>query len=161
MSTRPVRAIRPLAKYLEDASGFVLSPTAPAAAPSPASTKSTMLTPMLMPTLTDLDVSSSPPASALAKRPRARPLVLTINEDADATDQDNAPKLKKSKKSTSQPTVTALQNEATIINIDNIDDMKNERLNKSKLTADIKRFFIAMPSLPGQDKVRMLCKLCE
>jgi hypothetical protein len=120
-----------------------------------------MLTPTLMPTLTDLDVSSSPPASALAKRPRAHPLVLTINEDADATDQDNAPKLKKSKKSTSQPTVTALQNEVTIIDIDNIDDMKNERLNKSKLTADIKRFFIVMPSLPGQDKVHMLCKLCE
>jgi hypothetical protein len=120
-----------------------------------------MLTPTLMLTSTDLDVGSSPLASALAKRPCARPLVLTIDEDTDATDQDDALKLKKSKKSTSQLTVMALQNEATIIDIDDIDDMKNERLNKSKPTADIKRFFITMPSLPGQDKVCMLCKLCE
>ena len=55
----------------------------------------------------------------------------------------------------------ALQSKVLIIDIDDIDDMKPKRLNKSKPTADIKEFFVAIPHLPGQDKVRMLCTLCE
>ena len=153
MSTQPVCTIRPPAKYTEDVSGFVPSLTASA---STESTKST-----LTPTLTDVvDSSPEPPSvSTLAKRPRARPLVLTIDEDT--TDQDNAPKLKKAKKSQAQPAVTALQSEVSIIDIHDIHDTNTDRLNKSKPTADIKEFFVAMPRLPGQDKVRMLCTLCE
>jgi hypothetical protein len=84
--------------------------------------------------------------------------VLTIDEDGDTTDvQDNAPKPKKSKVA-SQP---VLQKEALIIEIDDIDDWKNEWLNKSNPTADIKEFFVGTPRMPGQDKARMLCKLCE
>jgi hypothetical protein len=85
--------------------------------------------------------------------------VLTIDEDT--TDQDDTPKTKKAKKSQAQPAGTALQSKVSIIDIDDIDDTKPERLNKSKPTADIKEFFVAMPRLPGQDKVRMLCTLCE
>jgi hypothetical protein len=39
---------------------------------------------MLMPM--DLDAGSSPPTSTLAKRPRAQPLVETIDKDGDSTD---------------------------------------------------------------------------
>jgi hypothetical protein len=121
-----------------------------------------MSTPTPTPTPTGIDVGEdfSPP-STLAKRPRARPLVLTINDDADTTDQDDAPKPKKLKKAANQPAVSGLQNEPSIIDIDDIDDTKNERLNKRDATADIKEFFIAIPPMPGQDKVRMSCKLCK
>jgi hypothetical protein len=54
-----------------------------------------------------------------------------------------------------------LQNEALIIEIDNIDNMKMEQLNKSNLTADIKEFFVATPHILGQDKPCMSCKLCK
>jgi hypothetical protein len=73
---------------------------------------------MQMQMLTDLNVGSSPPTSTLAKRPRARPLVLTINEDGDVMDvQDNIPKPKKLKKTASQPAVMVLQHKALIIKI--------------------------------------------
>jgi hypothetical protein len=78
---------------------------------------------MLMPM--DLDAGSSPPTSTLAKRPRAQPLVHTIDKDGDSTDvQDSALELKKLKKMASQPAITVLQNEALIIEINNIDNMK-------------------------------------
>jgi hypothetical protein len=61
----------------------------------------------------------------------------------------------------SQPAITVLQNEALIIEIDNIDNMKMEQLNKSNPTTDIKEFFVATPHILGQDKPCMSCKLCK
>ena len=118
-----------------------------------------MSTPTLTLTLTGIDVGKDfLPPSTLAKR---WPLVLTIDDDADTTNQDDAPKPKKLKKAANQPAVLGLQNEPSIIDIDDINDTKNEWLNKRDVTADIKEFFIAIPPMPGQDKVRMLCKLCK
>ena len=54
-----------------------------------------------------------------------------------------------------------LQNELLIIDINDIDDMKNKQLNKRDTTTDIKEFFVAIPRLLGQDKGRMSCKLCK
>ena len=154
MSTRPIRTIQPPAKYLDDVSDFIQSLTVSAAVPSPTSTESTMSTLTLTLTPTGIDVGEdfSPP-STLAKRPRAWPLVLTIDNDADTTNQDDAPKPKKLKKAANQPAVSGLQNELSIIDIDDIDDTKNEWVNKRDVTADIKEFFIMIPPMPGQDKV--------
>ena len=165
---RPVRAIRPPAKFAEDASDFSLglvsrhkaatSTTTPLTAPSsPTSGLHASAT------LTDFEVGSSPdpPTRTATKRPLDG-LTLDIDDDANSTDvAEDAPKTKKSKKVPNRPAPTALQNEASIIDIDDVDDMKNERLNKSDATADLKEFFIAAPRAPGQDKAQMRCKLCE
>jgi ATP-dependent 26S proteasome regulatory subunit len=69
--------------------------------------------------------------------------------------------MKKSKKVSNQPAATALQNKPSIIEIDDVDDLKTERLNKTQPMADLKRFFITLDRVPGEDKVRMRCTLCE
>ena len=48
----------------------------------------------------------------------------------------------------------------SIIDIDDIDDPQDERLNRSDPTADIKFFFSPVPRLQGQSKRRMKCNLC-
>ena len=50
--------------------------------------------------------------------------------------------------------------DSSIINIDDIDDPCDERLNKSNPTADIKYFFSIVSCEPGQKKRRMKCNLC-
>jgi ATP-dependent 26S proteasome regulatory subunit len=46
--------------------------------------------------------------------------------------------MKKSKKVSNQPAATALQNKPSIIEIDDVDDLKTERLNKTQPMADLK-----------------------
>ena len=48
----------------------------------------------------------------------------------------------------------------SIIDIDDIDNPLDKRLNKSNPTADIKEFFLLAPHMPGQPKRRMKCNLC-
>lgn len=102
-----------------------------------------------------------PPIQALTKRPRAPSELQTVLDDDGATTDtpDDAPKTKKSKKTPSQH--VGLQNESSIISIDDTDDIQNERLNKIDATVDIKEFFIPLPPLPGQDKGCMQCMLCR
>jgi hypothetical protein len=69
--------------------------------------------------------------------------------------------MKKSKKVSNRPAATALQNEPSIIEIDDVDDLKTKHLNKTQPTADLKQFFIALDCAPGEDKVHMRCTLCE
>jgi hypothetical protein len=44
--------------------------------------------------------------------------------------------------------------------LDDIDDPNDEPLNRTDATANIKRFFMPAPRVPGQPKKRMKCDLC-
>ncbi|KAF8258253.1 hypothetical protein EI94DRAFT_1708159 [Lactarius quietus] len=70
---------------------------------------------------------------------------------------DTAPQAKKSK--TSLTPVGREDTLTSIIDIDDIEDPRDEKLNKSDPTADIKYFFTAVPRVPGQPKGRMRCNL--
>ena len=122
---------------------------------------------------TDLDEGSLPnpaPARTSTKRLHAQPLscnLLIINDNASANTivtevPVGASKAKKLKMTPGQHAMGAsgLQTDISIISIDDVDDLQTERLNKTNPTADIKEFFSVMPCVPGQDKVRMQCKLC-
>jgi hypothetical protein len=160
MSTRPARQTRLPAKYKENADETVLtshrstvtSGLVQVPSPSPVSDPSGPSVPM------DFSASSPVPPSSTqpsAKRPRALPLP-SDDTDTAANVPEETPQAKKSKKNP-----VPLQNDASIIEIDDVDDLKSERLNKSDPTADIKEFFIALPPPPGQEKGRMQCKLCQ
>jgi hypothetical protein len=56
--------------------------------------------------------------------------------------------------------LTSSVSQTSIIDIDDIDDPQEERLNKSNATADIQEFFTGVPRLPGQIKGRMKCDPC-
>ena len=163
MSTRPLRTIRPPAKYIEDASDSIPSLTTHHRTIPPASIGPLRgsTTPTLTSTPTDSDVGSPPdPPAATTKRPRAR--AITIDDDTESTDvQDLAPKSKKLKTAPTQAAAPAPANEPSIIEIDDDDNPINEWLNKSDATADIKEFFVPVPCEPGQDKGRMQCIPCK
>ena len=89
-----------------------------------------------------------------------------VDNGTDIADvQDDAPKSKKPKATAATaatPGQTAtLQNETSIIEIDDLDDPLTEQLNKSSPTVDIKTFFTPLPLVLGQNKTRMQCKLCK
>ena len=163
MSTRPVRTIRPSAKYIEDASDFIPSLTTHHRAIPPASIEPLRgsTTPTLTSTPTDSDVGLSPdPPAATTKRPRAR--AITIDDNTESTDdQDLAPKSKKLKTAPTQAAAPVPADEPSIIEIDDDNNPINERLNRSDATADIKKFFIPVPCEPGQEKARMQCVPCK
>jgi hypothetical protein len=50
--------------------------------------------------------------------------------------------------------------EPPIIDIDDIDDPREELLNITDPTADISHFFTLAPCVPGQPKTRMKCESC-
>lgn len=156
MSTRPVCTICPPAKYIEDASDLVPSHSAHHQAVPPSSAEpvrgSSTLTLTSTPTNSDVGLSPSPdPPISTTKRPRAR--LITIDDDTNTTNvQDLAPKLKRLKPTPTQAAAPVPQNEPSIIEINNNNDLKNERLNKSNATADIKEFFVPIPREPGQEK---------
>ena len=104
------------------------------------------------------------PAPLRTKRPRPQPVLCdqpTTDDDTDLTDVlDNAPEPKKAKTTSDQP-ATGLQADISIISIDDVEELQNERLNKNDPTADIKEFFTALPAVPGHGKGRVLCKLCR
>ncbi len=53
-----------------------------------------------------------------------------------------------------------MHSDVQILDIDGVEDLRDESLNKSKQTADLKEFFYKMANLPDQKKVRMRCNLC-
>ena len=162
-SARPARQTKLPSKYAENGDEPVVTShrrtITSSLVPVPSSSASDPL-PSTAPT--GFDHLSSPPdpsTEASTKRPRAQP-GLPIDDDADTTDAlSDAPKTKKLKKAPSQ--TVGLQNEASIISIDDVDDLRDKRLNKSDPTVDIKEFYIPIPLAPGQDKGHMLCKLCQ
>ena len=88
--------------------------------------------------------------------------LITIDDDTDTTDvQDLAPKLKRLKPTPTQAAAPVPQNKPSIIEINDNNDLKNKRLNKSNATANIKEFFVPIPREPGQEKGCMRCKPCE
>lgn len=109
-----------------------------------------------------LDSSPDPmhvSTSASTKRPRPRPLLPTASIQTIPDDEtaDETPKAKKAKTNSHQ--AQALQTDASIIVIEDGDDL-NEPLNKTQPSADILKFFIEVPGQPGQKKGRMKCELC-
>ena len=109
-----------------------------------------------------LDSSPDPmhiSTSVSTKRPHPRPLLPTasIQTIPDDNTADETPKAKKAKANPHQ--AQALQTDASIIVIEDGDDL-NEPLNKAQPSADILKFFIEVPARPGQKKGRMKCDLC-
>ena len=151
MSTWPACTICLPAKYIEDASDFV--PSLTQTVPPSSATAQGSSTPTLTLTPTNSDVGSSPLPDhpvATTKRPHAQ--TITSDDNTDMDGQDLTPKSKKLKPTPSQAAVPVLQNEPSIIEIDDNDNLKSERLNKSSPTTDIKEFFIPLPCEPGQEK---------
>ena len=128
MSTQPAHQIWLPAEYL-DADETVLT--------SCHQSVTSSVSDLLGPSPSDFDVASSDssPAPLPSTQPSAKrscaPLLL--DDDTDTTDvPDSAPKTKKLKKTQNLiPSARGLQNEVSIISIDDVDDLKSERLNKS------------------------------
>ena len=97
--------------------------------------------------------------SVSTKWPCPHPLLPTASIQAIPDDDtaDESPKAKKAKMNPHQ--AQALQTDASIIVIEDGDDL-NEPLNKTQPSADILKFFIEVPSQPGQKKGCMKCDLC-
>ncbi|KAH9013230.1 hypothetical protein EDB85DRAFT_2158375 [Lactarius pseudohatsudake] len=116
-------------------------------------------------TPTDFDEESSfpgpgpVPTQTSTKRPGQLSSHSTLDMVDDAGVAVDVPKAKKLKKTPRQLT-TGLQADVSIIEIDDVDNLQNERLNRTDPTADIKAFFTAVPCVPGQNKERMWCNLC-
>ena len=116
---------------------------------------------------TDFDVQSSPdpPCRTSLKQSHALANIPVVDNDANTISAQDNLEAHKSKKSKTTPTpgqsAAWPQYNMSIIEIDDTDHLQFERLNKTDATADIKEFFMPMPCVPGQDKLRMLCKLCE
>ena len=114
------------------------------------------------------DASDLVPVRGLLKQP-SQVLQNSLSLDSvivlSPTTSDNAPEAvptaKKTK--TSPPSEQAPSHvlaDSSIIEIDDIDDPRDERLNKNDPTADIKYFFSLVPRIPGQNKRRMKCNVC-
>ncbi|KAH8977137.1 hypothetical protein EDB92DRAFT_1958745 [Lactarius akahatsu] len=169
LSPRPTRKIQPTAKLsTENAGSLELTShrRAVASASSAAAPTQAPLLPVSESTPTGSDVGTSGPSpdpisARTTKHPRAVPPAVGDDQgdNGNTTDvPDDAPAAKKLKTTTSQ--AIGLQADISIISIDDVDDLEHERLNKTDPTADIKQFFSATPPVPGQEKGRMLCKLC-
>ncbi|KAH9012497.1 hypothetical protein EDB85DRAFT_1900322 [Lactarius pseudohatsudake] len=172
LSPRPTRNIQPTAKLsAENAGSLELTSHRRAVASASLAAAPTPLLPVSESTPTGSESSDEPssspdPVSAQTtkqpkKQPRAIPPAVGDNQgdDGNTTDvPDDAPAAKKVKTTSGQ--AIGLQADISIISIDDVDNLENERLNKSDPTADLKEFFSAMPPLPGQEKGRMLCKSC-
>ena len=88
--------------------------------------------------------------------------IITVATSVDDTDADTPNMVQNPKKAkVNAPGDQGEPSEISVIDINNIQDLDNERLNKSQPTADIKCFFVAH-LCPGQTtgKPRMKCTLC-
>ena len=173
MSSHPIRKIWPSAKLTSDNAGEILLTSHHRAIVSAAglaalSAPSSLVSECPGSTMpTDFDMASSPDPSHCTSIKRAYALanIPVVNNSADTTDVEvdtDSHKFKKSK-ATSTPGQSAArpQYNLSIINIDDTNDPQSKQLNKTDTMVDIKEFFTPMPRVPGQDKVCMLCKLCE
>ena len=172
MSFRPARKIFPPARYTTDNAELELPSCRRAPVPSqPTSTPS--MTSSLPPSSSPpplTDTEDDLPAPRSSKRRLHDPIKSTLSNDsiitvatsADDTDADTPNMAQNPKKAkVNAPGDQGEPSEISVINIDDIQDPDDERLNKSQPTADIKRFFVAH-LCPGQTtgKPRMKCTLC-
>jgi hypothetical protein len=179
MSSRPVRKKVPTTKLSADNAGELelsshrtLVATAASSAPQalPPTTSEPQressnsspadVAPAAQPAPSPRPSRLGPPSRLSAKRPW-NPFVLDSETDTDPElVPDNTP-IPKAKKAKASPEGTSkLRAEVSIISIDDVEDPRDERLNKSDPTADIREFFIAVRPGEGEDKNRMKCKLC-
>ena len=178
MPAHPTRRIFPTAKLMADNAGklelsvhrrAVAFTSAALTAPPPPSCSSP-LPESSPPPLTDTDeaTDSFQTGQTLSKQ-RSEAMSSTLSLDSivvvSPTTSDNspinAPVFKKMKISPlSGQDDGHILADSSIINIDDIDNPCDERLNKSNPTADIKYFLSIVPREPGQKKRRMKCNLC-
>jgi hypothetical protein len=174
MSTRPVRRIIPTSKLTADNAGDVeltshrraiASASAALTAACPPSSPSS---PESSPPPTDIEEASSRSQTRSSpKRPAqvvgrtlSRGSVIVVSPTTSDNESEPTPKSKKQKTTPASREASSVLPGSSIIDIDDIDDPHDERLNKSDPTADLKHFFSLAPRTPGQPKRRMKCNLC-
>ena len=181
MPTRPAHRIIPTSKLMADNAGdleltfhrrAVASATAALTAISAPSSRLLPVSALPNSSLpqTDTENASTPSWASLKRHPQATESSSSLNSViiVSPTTPNNAPesgpKPKKMKTSaalaSSDQELSSTLLNVSIIDIDDIDDLHGERLNKSYPTADIKEFFSLAPQLPGQPKNCMKCNLC-
>lgn len=181
MSFRPSRTVYPPARYADDAGGHDLS-THRRPAPSALATRdvptTAVSTPPDSPTPLSLDSDSqvetvaktlapgSAPARGTGKRAAPSHDTGYVRESSPSTStdivDDDVPAAKKAKTLRPSDTVDSLgmHTDVQVMDIDDVSDPREEALNKTDPTADLKFFFTSAPPAPGQTKVRMSCNLC-
>ena len=98
------------------------------------------------------------PAYSLQSSASLDSIIVVSPTTSDDVLDTGAPQTKKPK--TTLRALTSSNSQASIIDIDDIDDPQEERLNKSNAIADLQKFFIPVDPLPGQTKGRMKCDPC-
>ena len=163
MTFRPSRTIYPPARYSDDADGPVsthrrpVAPTLPALTPSQGRPTTATSTPS-----PSLD-SVAPPRGAGGKCPAHNTEHTRGSSPSTSIDDPvDTPTLKKTR--TLQPSDTlddlGMHTDVLVMDMDDASDPREEALNKTDPTADLKYFFTSAPPAPGQTKARMRCNLC-
>ena len=179
MPARPARKIFPTAKLTAENAGdleltahrrAVASASAALTAPPPKSSSPLPESSPPPPTDTDDATTDSLQVQSLQTSTKRRSEAMSSSLSLDSiivispTTSDggpiSTPPTKKAKISASSGQESSLVADSSIIDIDDIDDPCEERLNKSFPTADIKHFFLLVPHVPGQTKRQMKCNLC-
>jgi hypothetical protein len=182
MASRPARRIIPTAKLTADNAGeleltshrravasateTLNPPQIPAQASSPLPASSPPPSTESEDALSTADLSQARSSSkrtsdnAITSSPSLDSVISVSSSDSNAPDPVRKPK--KVKRTTTMPSGDPEgPPDGSVIDVDDIDDPEDERLNRSDPTADIKHFFTAIPRIPGQSKGRMRCELCK
>ena len=187
MSFRPARKKFPAAKLNADNAGELELTSHRKAIASAAAALTVTMPPKdsPLPRYPSLPLSSSPPPTdtddislgadtdslQVPQGPRClekRPLRATSSISSDGVIDlssytsdaaDNAPAAKRAKTSPALPSHAVLT-ESSILEIDDVDDPRDERLNKSEPIADLMFFFELIPARPGQVRDHAKCKTC-
>jgi len=130
--------------------------------PPPTDTEDT-LSSALNQGLSFTQVSLKHPSGSVVKKGDSLSSIITVSTTT-STDTDtssSAPKSKKLKMPLPHnPSVSDVQREPSIVDIDDIDNLQDEHLNKSNPTADIKFFFTPLLHQLGHAKGCMRCNMC-
>jgi hypothetical protein len=175
---RPSHVIHPSAKLTADNVGELelswhchVVASATSVTPRQLATSSASFLPPCLPqpTPSDSDNTQSPLTSNQPRTSCKRPRVSHAGIDTSPSspslidDHDDTLISKKAKKN-GPPTdldASGMHSDVQIMDISDVDDPRDESLNKMDPTADIKAFFTALPRVPGQPKPCMSCNLCR
>ena len=113
------------------------------------------------PSLTPFDFA---PAQTSCKRPRASQFTVNVPPYAQTLNDDHDDILNLKKAQTNGPRsdlyTSGRHSGVGITDIDDVADARDEFLNKTDPTVDIKAFFKTLPHVPGRPKSHMSCNLC-
>src|SRR6266702_3971152 len=113
------------------------------------------------PSLTPFDLA---PARTSCKRPRASQFTVNVPPYAQTLNDDHDDILNLKKAKTNGPRsdlyTSGRHSGVGITDIDDVADARDEFLNKTDPTVDIKAFFKTLPHVPGRPKSHMSCNLC-